>query len=828
MTWKPAKVEIAYGSTPFSDPGTATWTDITTSVPGFTGAQGRSEAFDDMVAGECRFPIHNDAGALTPNRDKGTNLVPWDFDFAKGTREPDVAIATTADAQSWFAVVIGGAIALSATRGFVTSLTTAAVNNEIATNPFGTLGAIPVTPNAVYSANVQAASSVATQQGQGFISWRDANMVEISRSTSGAAVNLSTSAAAPTNLTIANVAAPATAYFAVLGVRQTTAVASTLSLGYPHLQTGASFTGVETMSDKRKPLIGTLVRVQVQDNSSVLQPLFVGAIESAEIENVDGSSDISQINIVAIDALKYLAKVNLPDAILAQNRGTTGMYAIAPFQDSGAGSATGLTIYNETLVSSVWTPLLNNTIYPKQGTGPSTYSFGIDGPTTGVLGVRCASTSTTDKAAVVSRLPVTPTAAVSDGNTLQGWLRIPQASTVKQFGMSLLPKPGSAFFPFGVYLGFAPTTGNVTVYDVFDESTVVNTGVSATDGAWHHLAISMNVTGALTAATVVYMDGVQIASFTYTALSSWDTVVRSASGYLYARPTGKTIDAAYFGIANTVLSAAQVKALYRAGSTGLFSAGVTADVAIGAALTFVNWPNTATTRSITASDVVVGGIEGRTSALDAMKQCSDGAGGMIYVDASGRVCFRPHDARFVPTVGLAVSEALGSTPEQDLAWTLDDLLAYSTCIVNGVQDGRVEVKISSSFGDRSFTVETALGDPTAMSSLANWLLYLRSKNQVRVGQISWSLSTSSAATWDALLTWGLGTAKVLDVSAMLRTQEPNLVTRFFIESFSWAYDQESAVFRVVCDLTPSTLYETGLITIDSNTQGQLDVFRLGL
>lgn len=801
MSWYLSRVKIGYGTKPSDDPGLVNWTNITTSTPGWSAKLGRSTEFDDMEAGTCTFDIYNDSGALTPGRDAGKNLVPWDWDKYVGPRETENDYVTNATVQDWFTDTTTNTLSISGTRGFV-FLTSTAVNNEIQMNPLGEYGPIPVTAGLVYSGNVYAAHGTGPESGYGFISWLDENLAELSRSVSST-VAWSTAVGTATSLPIANVTAPAGAYYAVLGARLTTRTAAgTLYFGYPHLQTGASFTGKETMYGSERPLVGNLVFIETQDSGSIYWEMFTGAIESIVVHNVEGSQEISHMTVTAVDVSKYLANINTPTANqLALVATSPTPWYTAYLQDAAVGqtafSTTKDSVISVEAMTAYGTPVAIN-----RAEGPSVTDYALR--FSGGSGSGYVSTS--------------PVARSFASATYSTWFRVSAKSdtTANQYLMLMGCEVSDGSW-ISSYLQISATTGKVTLGGTSGVRVV-------TDNQWHHIAVVHTVISAVLERYTIYIDGAQDLVQDYAG--TYDFVTPKVRMNLLVEPQAANIDLAYVAQWDSALTATQISALATSAAGALTNATVSS--AIGSLLDSVSWPNTVSARSIDTITQTIGGVQGDESVMSAIKRIADSANTSVFIDGSGRLCVRAAENRLYPGFVTTLGETSTGTPEDDLDWSLDDSLLFSKATINGINDATVSVVVTAPYGVREFSTDTALSDATAMQSLANWLLYLRQKQRVRVGQITFNLSAGPSSLWDNLVIWGVADNWVLDLSAVLRTQEPNLQTRYFIESFDWIYDQENLTMKVTCDLSPSKYYEAGLLRLNSSTQGQVGLYRLGL
>lgn len=819
MTWYPAKVEIAYGSSPLSNPGTATWTDITDKVKSWGGKGGRDNEFDDIAASTCSIELHNADASMTPARDNGTNLVPWDYEYWIGPRETEDDFLTNADLSNYFSTTAVGGLFISSARGNIG--VTGATNVEIQMKALGVLGPIPVTPGAVYSANVRSWHVTAAQSAYSYISWLDENLAELSRSVSATTALATVSTG--TNLTITAATAPAGAYYAVLGVRQTTAGTGSFFMAYPHMQTGSSFTGTETMYDKYRPRVGNLVRISVQDSGATYRNIFTGHVEAVSLANEGGSSEEAGITLTAVDAQKYLATTVLGSAILFANQ-QNSVQRLYPLTDSGSSLLVGSTSRS---VNYRTGNLLNANAsgsLSRFGVGTASFTFGVDGPTEELSALRLAGTHPASGSG--GGWVVYGTKGTTQDWTYQGWFRCSAAQAQTQTVLNVKLFDGTAYTNNTLV---SITTAGLLQLEAYGGGSpgASTTAINVCDGQWHHVALTIDVTSTTTYDLRLLLDGAVVATLTARSLAS-GTIGTTSYFSIGGFPNVYffTGDLSMWGISESVLTDTQIQSIYRSGVTGVSSSGATVSTAASNVLDGINWPNTA--RDIATISDTIGGVESGLTAMDALKRVAESVDAAVFIDGSGKVAVKARDERFYPTAGITPSEASGITPEQDLVWSLDDASLQSRVTVNGIGGGGVTVGAAAGYGVREMTRDTALSDSTATSGLANWLLYLRSKQRVRVGQITFQLSTCSPTIWDAMVNWGIASGKVLDLSQILRSQEPNLITRYFIESFDWSYDQDSMTFRVTCDLSPVKYYEEGLLRLNSSTYGQLGMYVLGL
>lgn len=348
----------------------------------------------------------------------------------------------------------------------------------------------------------------------------------------------------------------------------------------------------------------------------------------------------------------------------------------------------------------------------------------------------------------------------------------------------------------------------------------LTSAATVSDGATHHALVRCTISaGILT--TTLFLDGVSVASTTYSPIVAFSGMDHMTAGGLGA-VGGTTLTGVISHVAvtsgTTEMTAARVLTHANSGLTGF--SGERSDQRIARLATYALVPAAEVATETGLSTSITNQLTNGLTALSLMSDVTSTEGGVLFDARDGTLTFQARSHRYNTTSAMTLTTELQASlePRLDDQGLVNDMTASRE---GGVTSRSVDAASIADYGLYRETITLLTTSDNEVVDAANWKVGIGSTPQVRIPVAEANVAQASSAQTTALLTREIGDRITL---ANLPSQAPASSMSFFIEGYTETITPE--IYRLTFNLSPASL--AGVWQLDSSTYSLLDATsRLG-
>jgi hypothetical protein len=269
-------------------------------------------------------------------------------------------------------------------------------------------------------------------------------------------------------------------------------------------------------------------------------------------------------------------------------------------------------------------------------------------------------------------------------------------------------------------------------------------GPQINDNATHHVAVTEQLSGS-TVTAVLYLDGAQVATTTYTstALMTADRLFVGGDPWERWGVFGGTLSHA--AAHSSVLSAARIATHYNAGTNGL--QGESADTRIGRFADWIKIP--LADRALDVSASTMGAQQtARVQPIEAMRQVEALEQGVLFISGDGKLTFHSRNRRYNLAPAFTLDCAQGHIPP-DLEFPGDDFGLtndYTVSRPDGASERITDQASIDEYGLYRDSKEIPAGSSDELRSAASWRVFNYSQPRTRISQVTVNLHDPRVAS----------------------------------------------------------------------------------
>jgi hypothetical protein len=338
------------------------------------------------------------------------------------------------------------------------------------------------------------------------------------------------------------------------------------------------------------------------------------------------------------------------------------------------------------------------------------------------------------------------------------------------------------------------------------------------DSQWHNWALRCAVDKKT---WTLFLDGVQFYTTTLATAIDWQPGML-AFGATYAPHLGNwgtylwSGRVAYTYVIDHEVSDNRIAIHYAAGAGGTVYYGDTEVERIDRVLDWADIPLQA--REYDDALLTVQGIApANTNALEAAHQAAEAASGLILADGQSRIVYHNRRRRYNRASLQTVAESLGSAPEMDIEFTVDDRWVFNDLRGSRPYGSSLRMRnlrSQAEYGRKVIEVTLPVTSHEELINAASWLLNQYGSARVRISGVSFAVESSIALEF--LATGGLTVGDVITLDE-LPEDAPQTTMVFAVDGIGVDADFKDGKFRLKLRLSPQELnnvYQVGVSKLD--------------